>query len=949
MKSVITNKKIIKISFLLIITCCIAILLNLYQFASADGTPSLKPSDLFIADADVTLTDYAILPDYAADNISRRGKDFPQTDVHGLKMTSAKKEGTSKIQYNNIIDLSSNTISDSLIEFIVVPDAQQQKFDGSNYGDYEFYSIQIKYTDIYDESNYLIVELGVRPDVNYVSAARCGTANQALAGYLSSKMDKTYGQHIRSNFAGISWTAQGATKFFAADFSIDYDTKIIYGYPSNVYGQIPVRDMDDPNHMMENDSIWSGFTTGEVSVSISLTGIAKENASVYILSLNGIDFTGQEIIEDEKPQITLKEAFPETNLPKGEVDSPYRIYNAKAYDNLDGVISEEKIIKKAYFHNNGSKEEVDIIGGYITPSQSGNYSFEYTYTDSLGNTQTEEYVFEVAPKLLPLNLAMQYPIPESLQIGSQFQLPDCVAEYGSGYNTINYTVTKDGKEIETQNDILNINEQGYYIITYTVHDYVYTRSFQYCIKAIYSVYPLITRLPYLPQAVMGNKLITIPDFEAKDYYSYIGEEKDAVKEIWVSENGGAEVKLDSSRTYIVTSTSGYLTVKYKAVSLLNSSIVTEGEDYTFDIPIITPNKVCEYFYDKDNGFNMSYHEFKAMFTTSSDNASLYFINSLPNDSFYFSFMIPSEHNEFEALTFTFEDSLYADEKVFITIEKLDNGNSLISVNDGRRFDIVTPFADDYVFEIEIRNNNILFNDSNICSIDSFASGKAFKGFNNKIYFSLNFSGVGNSAGIILNALYNHDRFNDTASDTVKPMINLNSNIKMIKYIGQIIEIPSATASDVLDPNPTITVSVKKDEKYILKDMPSNIAYTLLAAELGEYIVKYSSRDASGNLKISDDYTVYVMDSIAPIIYLNNIVPSQWELNKSLILPQAVAADNLTTEIKVYLYVKNPNGTFYEVGDDFTFLPDIKGEYTVYYYAKDSSYCYSLIQYVIKVG
>ncbi|MFR6640373.1 MAG: hypothetical protein ACLUSP_02700 [Christensenellales bacterium] len=87
-------------------------------------------------------------------------------------------------------------------------------------------------------------------------------------------------------------------------------------------------DLDDPQYF---STLWGGFTTGEVRLSITPSQIADKTADFVITLIMGQDLSLASSVDEDAPVIEARRSRIR-NRSDGMVGVPYPLYGATAFD-----------------------------------------------------------------------------------------------------------------------------------------------------------------------------------------------------------------------------------------------------------------------------------------------------------------------------------------------------------------------------------------------------------------------------------------------------------------------------------------------------------------------------------------------------------------------------------------------------------------------------------------
>ena len=185
-------------------------------------------------------------------------------------------------------------------------------------------------------------------------------------------------------------------------------------------------------------------------------------------------------------------------------------------------------------------------------------------------------------------------------------------------------------------------------------------------------------------------------------------------------------------------------------------------------------------------------------------------------------------------------------------------------------------------------------------------------------------------------------FSYNADDITEPVI-ITSDLGRIYGIGDIVEF-SYISNDLFDLECDVSVKVKINGKVISEGKNGICRFAI--SEFGKYQIFMRSSDRSGN-ETNLSFNIYCYDKISPTLKVTKNVQSELELGKSLSLPDAVVSDNIDKGLNYSVYASKPGGA-YVIIENNTFVPDVKGDWIIRYYAVDSCGNYAIVAFNVKV-
>ncbi len=936
------RKSIIAIisALLLIVAVGAACMLSL----GAKRASALTANDL-LSGSSVTIQQNAALPGYM-EKIWWNGKEYDSSELTAVRIETDGSATSATVNYGRVIDLSDCDENSRIFDFIIAP-ASGREYNGDvasvTTEDYDFRMLQVTLTDIYDESNYITFDFERRQDFYYYSSIRVSAPGMTSGGWVESSQamrQSPFGTPLTSSFTGCPANANGQYAVISTFF--DYAERAVYAQPYGSLEKTTVRDLDSEEHLLPGEStLWNGFTTGEVRLSFSFQTInPSAKAAIYLFTLNGQDLTGEEIVDTTAPVVKTADENLADGVPEGEVSRPYKIFNATAYDALDGKLDASRIAVNVLKPDGETSAPID--DGCFTPDEAGIYTIVWSISDSSGNPGKYQLPVTVRGKLADLQITVENnDLQETYSVGETVNIPqNLTIRGGSGaYKTsISVIDGASGETLPLTGGTIVFTRQGYYTVSYRAEDYIGNVTMQkYFILAEGRSQPYVEE-PSMPTAVLAGKQFVFPEFSAIDYNSYAGKP--------VSANKYYEVTADDWKTTSVykegdafTPSAGTYRYRVCAENIADPSQSYTGEEGSFTAA--EAESIGAYLYDPAGNVQADY-------TASADypryiaqeDVTLEFLNRLSAESFYLTLNVPSELSGYGMIELLVRDYANASQSVTIGISRGDsqcgvylNGERVLSLN--------SPFTGT-TFEVYFSNGYAYINATLLGDLgeDMFSSGL--------VYLSVSVKEVSGTAGFELRRINNQTYlglFDEGENfDLTAPVVVPSEDIELIKYVGDSIVIPSAKAYDVLDPVSTISLRVMRNEEQIYQQ--NDAEGTVIFAELpGEYMIVYTASDSSGNTA-SATYTVKVINRAAPSINVQGNLPAQTSAGSTVKIPQATASDFAGNALEVFVYVIDADNYMQQAADSF--VAEKAGTYIVRYYCYDAYGCYTIRDYAVTV-
>ena len=316
--------------------------------------------------------------------------NFYSTTQTGLFVNIPKN---SKFIYNDVIDLSNLNKSQNIIELGIVP---------NSIGVSDVGRVFVYLTDIYDPNNYIVYRIA-NPNNRESGYDGMGTLSVSFSGaghflgtensskdiidgvqvdIVKYKVDDMYfGAYTPFAFSGT--TSKLGSRSPITQISFDYakkqahaNSKMWYGEPIDKNLRTLIADLSKDNYddcILQNLQEgflkpFNGFTTGEVYLSIVAEDYSSPNCNLFIKSIYGADLSKTKSYDENVPHITVDtEGYSVSDLPKAEVNTPYKIFDAVVSDN---ELSDVRISKQVYLYYKGSRiSRLSVKDGYFTPKK----------------------------------------------------------------------------------------------------------------------------------------------------------------------------------------------------------------------------------------------------------------------------------------------------------------------------------------------------------------------------------------------------------------------------------------------------------------------------------------------------------------------------------------------------------------------------------------------------
>ena len=847
--------------------------------------------------------------------------------------------------YNAVLDLTTLSKETALLDMEVNPNTT---------GTADATRIKIRFTDIYDEENYVTVSLNHFID-SWASGhiyMTAGATHQPQVGVENAGNPdgmKVYSNDSYGYGAAVSFSMSGlpnSSEDSHLTMYFDYDEKALYADREAYTGAKQlITDLDDP--VCIGDNPWEGFTTGQVKMTIFASNYQSANCNFTICTINGIsEFS--DTGDKDAPILSVNTGYEPDSTPEALVGKPYPVFGAQAADGYDGKIPVATSVFYKYYSENPVK--ISVADGKFTPSREGIYVIEYMAKDLSGNVATEcVNVKAVQGDGLQVELrdmAVETDTGVAVKVFSGM-------EYTNASGNVSYAVRakhlETGEEIEIDTQSLSFIPMidGDWEIIVTAQDYISTVVKTFTVSSNHTTQPQVYGNVGIPEYFILGATYPMPALSGYDFSSGKGVLTDM--EIFVAENGGQERKLENGK--YIPENAGSVTLTYRLTAdgkfcekTYTATVVETG--YTGDLDLskyfVASSKTATALADTGN---ITYEV--------NENTKLDFVNFVQVKKLTFSFQI-GEKNAYNKVHIYLTDTVTG-KQVKFTYNRTTNG-ATFCVNEGAEKTLSSSFDGmNKNFSLEF------YNDTHFVSpeagveleVKKFLDGSDFTGITNSVArFCVEVEGVSGVSQIIVKNL-NAQTLNNAKLDRFAPQIIVDTK-SGDRGKGEKVTLTGAFAYDTLDPVSVITLDVTDPNGAYVKDINGVMLdgtqdatkdYSFTVNEYGDYVIRYTITDGKGKT----DHYVYAItakDMEGPTVTLLQHSESA-KKGKTVTVAGTEVKDNITENCTVVVYVFDPQGVNIKVTDG-KFEAAMSGVYTVRYMAFDEDGNYAFASYIIDV-
>ena len=709
-----------------------------------------------------------------------------------------------------------------------------------------------------------------------------------------------------------------------------------------------IADLDNP--ILYKDTLFKGFTTGEVYVSLQGVNYTNKYLNLCVTDLNGVDLQKNEFLDTVAPTIHVDTLGYET-LPVALVGHKYSVFNATAIDLLDGNCAVDVKVYKNYYSS--QRIFVNIENNAFTPTTEGIYYIVYTAKDKTGNSVQK--VVEITAQRTSRKLTVEAIEPitqvkagEESVLFESYTVSDAI-----GNCNVQAYVQKVGESEMTSLD-------GNTFTPYVMGDYKLLLKATDYIGDVWSEYAFkVTAadgLVFIGEPVMEKYFIKGQSYALRSYSAYTlssSEPKEEETKVYVSEDGGAYTQLTSAR-YTVTA-SEWVKIKYQA----------EGAAYeTAQIPVQDINfggklRLEETF--AHAGFSATAQKDKVLYTanydTTGQSGALEFVNSLLVTKFDFSFELDGANANYKKLSLVLTDAENS-KNVLKANYYNENGKLMFGLEGSdKKYTVSSNFQG--ITTISFR----YLNDTLECIGNEGLKSEVLKGFEgfagNLAFLRVEIDGIQNLNG--RNATFgvkfiNGQIISDYQNDDNAPAV-VHTQHKGEVLLGETFTIDSVFVKDVLDNQVAISYSVKApDGRYAVSvdgvtlDETADYtrSYQIKATSLGRYRVTVTAEDSSMNMNVNNSYPITITEREKPTITLSKDYATSASVGETVSVATFTVTDNVDADkCKSYVFVKDTKGVLSAVKDGCVTVTSV-GVYEIIYVCYDNCDNMSTVSYQIQV-
>jgi hypothetical protein len=254
-------------------------------------------------------------------------------------------------------------------------------------------------------------------------------------------------------------------------------------------------------------------------------------------------------------------------------------------------------------------------------------------------------------------------------------------------------------------------------------------------------------------------------------------------------------------------------------------------------------------------------------------------------------------------------------QISAVIERKTNGRAALTVG-GLSFESSYDFYESNSMQLSYASGNFTLGTTTL-PVEKTDEGEEFEGFpSNKVWLRIEFVDA-----VIGYAAYELQMVNGqsmaVSSDRNAPVIAVLGDYGGTKPYNEVLTLPAAVAGDALEPTCIFTLTVTSPDGAIMRDVNGKmlenvdptLQYQIIPNQYGTYLLQYYAIDAFGAKDATLEYTVNVLDDVAPNVKLKNDFKSTAKVGDVLVVPDVSVSDNVTEtkDLIVLKQVTAPNG------------------------------------------
>ena len=669
-----------------------------------------------------------------------------------------------------------------------------------------------------------------------------------------------------------------------------------------------VTDLDDSRYY---DSVWSGFKSGYVKLSITAENYTATHAQFCITKVAGVDLSSSDFEVTEQPAITVDTDY--DVMPEAVVGKSYPVPSASAYDLYGGKV--DVTANVWYNYTSDNKTSVSLVDGKFVAKYAGYYAIVYTATGGSGITAQKVLWVHANAKANPMTIDVSADRVTSAKAGEL--VPYATATTSGGNGNIQLSVYAKSGDITLRTDGgFRPEKTGTWQVVYTAVDYVgNSKTVSYDVTVTANAAPVLVDDITLPQMFVSEASFTLPQVYANKY------DNDGVHKLPCTvrvEYGGKTEIFDSGESFVPKIAVNGETIKV--------TYLCEGTElFSRDVPCVIIYeegylKYENYFVATNASGEKSSNDGYVLTAASDGKMSFTYANAVVAEQSGFVFRCFGGADSYTRAVVTLTDAANSDNAVQAVFRQ-ESGKMWLFVGDKSYRTDYSFVGDAFDISLGFENGAFVYDGAAFVPVET-ANGGKFDGFtSDKVYLSVELTDAkaGNKFSVMSIRKY---KFEGQDEDLVRPYIVINGEVASIGKLGDIIHMPSISVGDVICPNVTVFMQVFAPDGSFVKDVngvelngcDAGVEYDFVIEQSGAYKVVYTVREEELFLYVAPfenpwTYEVAVYDSVEPTITVTSSVPGTVGLGEKVLVPEFTVTDDFTSSdnLTVYMYLTTPTG------------------------------------------
>ena len=669
-----------------------------------------------------------------------------------------------------------------------------------------------------------------------------------------------------------------------------------------------ITDLDDSRYY---ESLWSGFKSGYVRLSLTAENYTSTHAQFCITKVAGVDLSDSVFEVAEQPIITVDTDY--DAMPEAVVGKNYPVPEASAHDLYGGDVEVTANVWYNYASNN--KTSVSFVDGKFVPKYAGYYAIVYTATNRSGISTQKVLWVHANAEPNPMTIDLSADRVTSCKAG-EF-IPYAAATTNGGNGNVSLSVyAKNGDTVLRTEGGFRPEKTGAWQVVYTAVDYVgNSKTVSYDVTVTANAVPVLVDNITLPQMFISEATFTLPRVYANKY------DQDGVHKLLCSVRVGYDNKTktyDSGESFVpkVAANGETIEVTYlcEGVELFKKQVpcvVIYEEGYL---------KYENYFVATNATGDKSSNDGYVLTAIADGAMNVTYANALVAEQSNFVFRCFGGADNYTQAVVTLTDAANSDNAVQAVFRQVDGKVWLFAGGKSYRTDYsFTGKAFDISLGFE--NGAFVYDGAAFAPAET-VTGNKFVGFgSDKVYLSVELTDAkaGNKFSVMSLRKY---KFEGQDEDLVRPYIVINGEVASIGKLGDVIHMPSISVGDVICPNVSVLMQVFAPDGTFVKDVngvelngcDAGVEYDFVIEQSGSYKAVYSVKEAELFRYVAPfgnewTYEVAVYDSVEPTITVSSSVPDTVKPGEKVLVPKFTVTDDFTAtdDLVVFVYLTTPTG------------------------------------------